>query len=157
MKGFLFNRWTQLLLRLIIGGIFIYAGVLKERTPQEFADNIAAYQLLPAALINLVALGLPFFEIMIGLMLIIGFRLRLAACSTLLLILVFAIALASALARGLNIDCGCFGDGKPSAAKTWLALVRDLSLGGAAYIVFTAVHSQDIGFLSGAPKSNPKK
>ena len=130
------NRWVVLVLRVILGGVFIYAGALKIESPQTFADSIAAFQMLPNSLINLVALSLPVFEIIVGLMLIVGFRLRVASFSVLVLSVVFAVALISALARGLEIDCGCFGDGAPSVFKMWLSLGRDILLGAAAVIVW---------------------
>jgi uncharacterized membrane protein YphA (DoxX/SURF4 family) len=135
MKTFLLNRRGQLILRVIAGGVFIYAGVLKALAPQEFADNIAAYQLLPVAFINLLTLSLPVFEIITGLMLITGFQLRIAAFSALVLSMVFGVALGSALARGLKIDCGCFGSGSPSTLKTWFSLGRDALLGGVAWLI----------------------
>jgi putative oxidoreductase len=135
MKGMLSNRWMCLSLRIIIGGVFLYAGILKTQTPQSFADSIASYQLLPNALINLVALSLPIFEMAVGAMLITGFRLRVASLSALILSGIFAAALISALARGLNIDCGCFGNGTPSLQKTWLSLGRDLLLGLIAIVI----------------------
>jgi uncharacterized membrane protein YphA (DoxX/SURF4 family) len=135
MRKFLRHPYVQIALRAIVGGVFIYAGMLKIMSPQEFADNIAAYQLLRDSLINLLALGLPVFEVIVGVMLITGLRVRTAAFCALFLCVVFAIALGSALVRGLQIDCGCFGDGAPSVVKTWFALGRDVALGVAAWII----------------------
>ena len=136
MRGLFTNRWVFLLLRMILGGIFIYAGALKIDSPQTFADNIAGFQLLPNACINLLALSLPVFEIIVGLMLIVGFRLRIAAFSVMVLSVIFAVALGSALVRGLQIDCGCFGEEEPSILKTWLSLGRDILMGIAALIIW---------------------
>src|ERR1700722_10747340 len=97
LKCLLFNRWIVLILRLILGGVFIYAGIVKILSPQSFADNIADFQLLPNVLNNLFALSLPVFEVIVGLMLIIGLRLRVASFSVLILSFVFAVALTSAL------------------------------------------------------------
>lgn len=135
VKELPFKRWAHLILRIILGGFFLYAGILKIQTPQSFADNIASFQLLSNALINLLALSLPVFEIAVGTMLIIGFRIRIASFSVLILSTVFAAALISVLARDLNIDCGCFGHGMPSRLNTWFSLGRDLLLGLMATVV----------------------
>ena len=126
------------MLRLIIGGVFIYAGMTKMREPLAFADNIATFQILPKELINLFALGLPPFEIITGSMLVIGWQKRAAAFSIMILTGFFILALGQALARGLNVDCGCFGSGKPSVWKTWMGLGRDAVLLMAAWWIYTA-------------------
>jgi uncharacterized membrane protein YphA (DoxX/SURF4 family) len=116
----------SLILRLIAAGVFLYAGWQKLKVPQDFADNIAAYQLLPSQLINLTALALPPLELIIGFLLLIGWQRRVAAFAALILMGIFAAALGSAIMRGLTIDCGCFGAGVPTKNGLWLALLRDL-------------------------------
>ena len=125
----LHHRRTDLALRLLLGGVFIYAGLLKVLSPLTFADQIAAYKLLPFVLINHVALGLPIFEILAGALLITGWQRRLATLSLLLLTILFALFITSAIARGLRIDCGCFGSSIiPLRYQLWFALGRDLLL-----------------------------
>ena len=128
MERFLENRWFLLLLRLVIGGAFLYAGYLKVRDGVAFADSIASFKLLPPELINLMAMGLPPLEIILGVMLVTGWRGRVASLGVLVLSIVFAFALGQALMRGLQVDCGCFGSGKPSTLKTFLGLGRDVLL-----------------------------
>jgi len=135
MKALFSNRWLLLVMRLVLGGVFLYAGILKMQSPQAFADSIAEFQLLPTAFINPLAISLPVFEMIVGIMLITGFERGLAAFSVLILTAIFAVALISALARGLQVDCGCFGSGEPSLLKTWLWLGRDILLGVMAWIV----------------------
>jgi putative oxidoreductase len=132
----LFNRWVQLALRVGLGGFFVWAGILKVMDPQEFADNIAAYQILPYSIINFAATSLPVFEILVGAMLVIGFQVEVAAFSVLILCGIFAVALASALIRGLKIDCGCLGGGAPSTVKMWFSLGRDFLFGSVAWFLF---------------------
>lgn len=127
---------ASLVLRLIAAGVFLYAGSKKLGAPQELADSIAAYQLLPAQLIDLFALGLPPLELIIGCLLLIGWQRRVAAFSGLVLTGVFLAALSSAIARGLAIDCGCFGAGAPSKSGLWLALLRDVALGAGLLFVY---------------------
>lgn len=126
MSRFFSNRWLLLITRVILGCLFLYAGYLKLRAPLAFADSIASFRLLPGGLINLFALGLPPLELMIGGMLLIGWRVRLASFVVMLLTVIFALALGQALLRGLVIDCGCFGSGKPSLTKMLLSLGRDI-------------------------------
>lgn len=130
------TRWLRLGLRLLLGGVFIYAGTLKIISPQPFADSIATFRLLPAPFIDLLALGLPIFEVVVGGLLLFGIRVRAAALGVLMMTGVFALALASALVRGLPVDCGCFGSGAASVTQSWVSLGRDLLLGAAAWVLY---------------------
>ncbi|MBI1922175.1 MAG: DoxX family membrane protein [Geobacter sp.] len=123
------------LLRLGLGGIFVYAGAVKLFDTVGFAGSIAAYQTLPYFGNYLVAAILPWLELICGLLLISGFRIRPAAAMLTGLNTVFILFLASAMLRGLDIDCGCF---RETAAKTppWLAFVRDLPLLAASIYIF---------------------
>lgn len=120
--------WIIVIFRLILGGLFLYAGVIKTQDPQSFADSIATFQILPSTIINLVALSLPIFEIVVGIMLLFGWQKRAASFAILVLLSFFTVALMQALIRGLAIDCGCFGSEAPSAWKTWNAFGRDIVL-----------------------------
>jgi putative oxidoreductase len=124
MRRFLENRWFLLTLRLALGGVFLYAGTTKALNPQAFADSIATFKILPPQLINIVALVLPPFEILLGLMLVSGWKARAASLAVAGLAIVFGIALGQALTRGLAVDCGCFGSGEPSVLKTWASFGR---------------------------------
>jgi len=138
MKRFIFYRWILLALRFIIGVIFIYAGITKVQQPLNFADSIATFRMLPSQLINIFALALPPFEIIIGLMLVIGWKRRLAAFAIFILTVIFAIALGQALIRRLEVDCGCFGSGKSSVLKTSASLGRDILLMAASLWLYAA-------------------
>jgi len=126
MKNFFIRHcdW-HFIARLILGSIFIYAGVLKMYSPLEFADNIAAYQLLPASMINPLALSLPFFEVICGLLVLTGFHIRIGAMGIFIMLLVFMGAIATAIKKGLLIDCGCFGGHSWFESNLWVALVRN--------------------------------
>jgi uncharacterized membrane protein YphA (DoxX/SURF4 family) len=126
MNRVLANPWLLLGVRIVIGLAFAYAGATKLMASDQFADSIASFQILPNTLINILALGLPPTEILAGLMMISGWHYRSANFCILVLSVIFALALGQALARGLQVDCGCFGSGKPSTAKTWLSLGRDI-------------------------------
>lgn len=115
-------------LRIILGAIFLYAGAVKIQNPQAFADSIATFQILPPSLITLVALSLPPFEILAGLLLITGYQKRVAIVAILTISTVFLLAIGQALLRGITVDCGCFGSSMPSSFETWLTFTRDILL-----------------------------
>jgi len=126
------RRATALLLiRLVLGGVFLYAGCVKLADPVAFAGNIAAYRILPYFGNYLAAAVIPWLEIVCGLLLIVGWRTKAAASLIALLTLVFMAALASTLVRGLDIDCGCFRQGGEKTSA-WTALGRDSILLGLA-------------------------
>ena len=81
------------------------------------------------------ALGLPPLEMIVGGLLLSGWQRRVAALSALMLTGVFLLALGSAIARGLTIDCGCFG-GDDAKGDLWMALLRDLTLGASLICVY---------------------
>ena len=115
-----------LICRLTLALIFFYAGVEKIIHPQEFAVTIYNYQLLPDCVINLLAIFLPWLEVLIAVSLVIGIYIRGATLLSALLFLIFATALTINLVRGLDISCGCFG--ASSGNISWFYLARDLSL-----------------------------
>lgn len=126
-------RWALLALRVIIGGIFIYAAWLKLREPwQLFAMNIDSYRLLPLTMVEVVARTLPWFELAMGLMLVCGIWLRISSTAISLLLLVFFSLMVRAYMSGMEINCGCFGTGEPIS---WKTLLRDGSLLAAALLV----------------------
>lgn len=129
------RRAALLLLRLVLGGVFIYAGFVKIADSQAFAGIIAAYRILPSFGNYLAAAVIPWLELFCGLLLVAGWRTRGAAAVIALLTIIFMAALVSAQLRGLDIDCGCFRHrGEKTPART--ALIRDLFfLGGALVIV----------------------
>lgn len=114
------------LCRLLLGGLFVYAGVVKALDPAGFAGEIANYQILPYRLNFLVACTLPFVELLAGLLLIINRKVRAASLVIGGLNLVFIVALSSLLVRGLDIDCGCFRPGAHTSVQA--ALWRDAGL-----------------------------
>jgi rhodanese-related sulfurtransferase/uncharacterized membrane protein YphA (DoxX/SURF4 family) len=102
------TRTLFLLFRLFLGGIFVYASYDKIFHPVPFAEIVYNYQILPDPLVNLSALLLPWIELLVGLSLILGVWLPGALLICNLLLLVFFSTLVFNLARGLDIDCGCF-------------------------------------------------
>jgi uncharacterized membrane protein YphA (DoxX/SURF4 family) len=108
--------WLVLAGRLVLGGVWIVAGALKVTDPDASVRAVRAYRLLPETAAQLVGAGLPLVEIVLGALLVIGLGVRVAGIASALLMAAFVIGIASAWARGLQIDCGCFGGGGALAA-----------------------------------------
>jgi uncharacterized membrane protein YphA (DoxX/SURF4 family) len=128
------RRWFYHGCRLGLGGLFLYAGLIKAGDVSGFARDIAAYQLLPYTLNYLVAGTLPYVEILAGLLLVLRRNVRSAALLLALLTVVFLGAIVSVLARGLEIDCGCFGSS--GGSPPWLALLRDVGILALAHFTY---------------------
>jgi len=123
--------WIGLLARLILGGVLFIAGYLKVGSPDKSQMAVRAYELLPISVANLFGLVLPFFEVAIGALLILGSLTRVMAALGGFTMVIFIIAISQAWARGLNIDCGCFGGGgavEPGQTKYLQEILRDLGL-----------------------------
>ncbi len=121
--------WLTLLSRLILGGVLIVAGVLKIGNLQKSAMSVRAYEMLPIWLANFFGYALPWVEIGIGALLILGVAVRIMGALGALIMLGFIIAIAQAWARGLSIDCGCFGGGgtiDPEDTKYLSTILRDI-------------------------------
>jgi uncharacterized membrane protein YphA (DoxX/SURF4 family) len=120
-----------LLARLLLGGVIVVAGLLKVAQPETSARAVRAYQLLPFDLAGYVGYALPVLEIAVGVLLVLGLFTRVSAIVGGLLMVAFTIGIASAWARGLSIDCGCFGHGGTIAASQTQypqELARDIGL-----------------------------
>jgi uncharacterized membrane protein YphA (DoxX/SURF4 family) len=106
------GRWRDplgLAARLAAGGIWLAAGIAKALDFDAFHVQLEGYDVLPHEAVSWVAYGLPLLEIVLGGYLIVGLLVRPAAWLSLGLLVVFIAAQAQAWARGLAIDCGCFG------------------------------------------------
>ena len=133
-------RWRVLAARLILSGIFIYASLDKISHPAAFAKDVYNYQILPDALINLTALVLPWLELFLGLCLLAGIWLPGAVLTVNGLMVVFLAALVFNLARGLDINCGCFSTGSeaPAMSAGWY-LLRDAGFLAVGIFLYYAV------------------
>lgn len=103
--------WIGLAARLLVGGVWLAAGVLKLPDPAESVRAVRAYQILPETLVPAIGYGLPILEVAIGALLILGIAVRVSAVISACLLAAYIIGIASAWSRGLQIDCGCFGGG----------------------------------------------
>lgn len=128
LRNFLANPYAVLVSRLILGGVFIAAGIPKILDPGAFAVAIRSYELsLPEWFVSFSAYALPYAEVLIGLYLIAGLFTKPTAWLTTALMVVFTAALLQGAIRGLDINCGCFGASEESS-NLWLAFLRDVGL-----------------------------
>jgi hypothetical protein len=115
--------------RWVLAGVFIAAAAPKILAPQEFAEAVFRYQLLPDALINLMGIYLPWIELWAGLALLFIPRVRDGAALILLgLLAVFTAAIAISMARGIDIACGCFSVDPKAGHVGALSLARNTGL-----------------------------
>lgn len=128
-------KFVWRILEFIVGGIFIYAGVIKALDPVRFANDIDNYKILPWAISVRLAFYLPWLEIFCGLALVLRILYRGGLSILSALIGIFIVATIAAKIRGLDITCGCFGH----ASKNWsfsAHLALDLVLLVATIVLF---------------------
>lgn len=122
------NKWLNLALRLAFGALFLYSSATKLLNPQPFADAVANYRILPESLVNLFALVIIWLQFVVGVFLILGTWAKSAALLTSLMLFAFTIAIWSAVARGLNIECGCFSLGQQQEKVSYVAVAERAAL-----------------------------
>ena len=123
--------WLTLLSRLILGVVLLVAGGLKIGNLPKSAMAVRSYEMLPIPLANFLGYTLPWIEIGLGLLLIVGVTVKISGALGALTMLAFIIAIAQAWARGLSIDCGCFGGGgaiDPEDTEYLSEIIRDIGL-----------------------------
>jgi uncharacterized membrane protein YphA (DoxX/SURF4 family) len=108
MTRYLTSPWLTIRVQIALGVIFVVAALPKIVDPPSFAHMIYNYHLVPGALINLMALVMPWIELLCGLALILGIWQATARSIIGALLITFVLAIAINLARGNAIDCGCF-------------------------------------------------
>lgn len=134
-----YQPWITLLARLVLGGVLLVAGALKVGNLQKSAMAVRAYELLPTAIANFLGYVLPWLEIGLGLLLILGVAVSISGLFGAIIMLAFIIAIAQAWARGLSIDCGCFGGGgpiDPKETKYLSEIIRDIGLFGVGIFLY---------------------
>jgi len=116
-------RITLLFGRLLLGGVFLYAAYTKLRHPWPiFAMSINSYQILPEWGVVFIARVLPWLELALGALLVLGVLLRYVAAASSALLVFFLAVMVRSYFLGLGIDCGCFGVGEALSPST---LIRD--------------------------------
>jgi uncharacterized membrane protein YphA (DoxX/SURF4 family) len=116
------------LARLGLATVWLVAGALKAVDLDQTYVAVRAYDVLPTAAVEVVSVVLPFLELALGLLLLLGVGTRAVAVLSVVLLLVFVAGVSQAWARGLSIDCGCFGGGgavAPGSTAYVQELLRD--------------------------------
>lgn len=121
-----FYRFFYHLIRLVLGGVFIYASLDKILNPGPFAQAVFNYQVLPGELINLTALILPWLELILGVCLLFNRWMQGASSLAAVLMTFFMGLILFNLARGLDISCGCFSTDPADGPMDSLTLARDI-------------------------------
>jgi uncharacterized membrane protein YphA (DoxX/SURF4 family) len=119
---------VRLACRLVPAGLLLWAGLAKAFDPQGSILSVSAYDVLPDTLVRPVASLLPWVEIALATLLILGLFVRFAGASTAILSVIFIAGMAQAKARGLQIDCGCFGAGGAGDGVSWWDIGRDIPI-----------------------------
>jgi len=122
------NEYIELIVRLAVGFIFIYAALDKIIHPGQFARIVYNYHLLPGSLINLMALMLPWVEVISGIALVVGMNKKGAVYIINLMVVMFIIAVGVNYFRGVNLECGCFTVSSKAKGETLDLLIRDFGL-----------------------------
>ena len=120
------HKTVLLVFRLVLGGLFVYAGIVKVLDPLDFAQNIRNYRLVGQSLAFIAALILPWLEIVAGVFLIAGIWKRGAALIISGLLVFFIVLTLVTMIRGLDVDCGCFG--ALSRKSGWSVILEDLAM-----------------------------
>lgn len=110
---------VSLLARLGLAAVWLVSGAIKVADPTQTVVAVRAYQLLPEELVRPVAVVMPMFEIALGLLLLIGLAVRATAIASAAMLVVLIAVIVSVWARGLSIDCGCFGGGGAADVDGW--------------------------------------
>jgi putative oxidoreductase len=128
--GLLSSPYATLASRIVLGGVFVFAGVTKIPNPGALASAIRSYELhLPEWFVSLAAHALPYFEVLLGVYLLAGLFTKISAWATSGLTALFLLALLQGALRGLEIDCGCLGPSADSGEGNLpLAAARDVGL-----------------------------
>ncbi|MDQ1295958.1 MAG: hypothetical protein QG608_3845 [Actinomycetota bacterium] len=121
-----FQPWISTVARLFLTGVFVLAGWPKLVDQEATVRSVRAFDLLPEALVRPFAFGLPLLELSVALLLLFGLGTRLAAALTGCLMVMFMFGIASAWARGLSIDCGCFGNTGTEVPDPVPGYIKDL-------------------------------
>lgn len=126
MNGTSRSEWLTVRVQFVLAAFFVVAGISKIADPPGFAHEIHNYKMVPGALVNAMALILPWIEVVTGVALFLGIARRTAAKVLGILLLVFIAALGVNLARGHPVDCGCFGTS--TVQKTDAERLRDMKI-----------------------------
>ena len=134
-KKLIAHPYTALMCRIVLGAVFIYASWNKIIDPEAFARSIINYRILPPESVNILAIILPWLELVCGFLLILGLCTGGSVLIIAFLLILFFVAMASALMRRIDISCGCFSPHGDHTITVFF-LLRDMVLFALALQVF---------------------
>jgi len=122
--------WLGTLVRLVLGVVWLWAGWSKLHDPRAFVQTVRVYDATPEWLSKAIGYGLPMLEVCLGVLLIVGMAVRICAIVSAVLLVVFLVGIVQVAARGIKLDCGCFGGGGATTGGTQylLDIARDVGL-----------------------------
>ena len=142
------NQYLIVIIRIVLGSVFLWASFDKIIDPEKFARSIANYHVLPFGIENIIAIVLPWLELFIGSGLILGVMVDGSIIITSVLLILFNLMIAQAILRGFNIECGC-GLKEGQLVGIEKILENFVYLGG-AYILYM----REMKILEIFPKTN---
>ncbi len=140
MIKFFSNKYLLFAIRIILGSLFIYSAIIKIINIDFFVKSLYNYKLLPEESLNYAALFITWLELIVGLLIFTGIYIKESALIGGILTLLFIGAVSAALARGLDIECGCFGTKDGSRVGT-LKILEDIFI--LLGFVWLAVYGSD--------------
>ena len=114
------------LFRLIVGSVLIFAAIPKILDPLDFAFNLSAYQLFPKGLITVMAVLVPYIEMITGVLILTGIKIEGALVIAIGMFTVFVFSLLWAISLGLDINCGCYGQDLGEKSNLWIRVGEDV-------------------------------
>ena len=149
--------WVSLACRLVVAGVLAAAALSKIGDPTATVRAVRAYQIVPEAFVTPFAHALPWVELAVAVLLLVGLATRVAGAMASLLMAIFLGGVISVAARGISIDCGCFGGGGATTHPHYTGeIVRDvLLLVAAAVVVLLPVSRFSVDPRRPAPVAEP--
>ncbi|TAL30144.1 MAG: DoxX family membrane protein [Spirochaetes bacterium] len=129
-RSVVYGNLLTAFLRMLCGALFLYSGIFKVLDMEGFGRVVDMYAILPSALVPYAAIVIPSLELILGALLMAGFRIRAASFLSMCLMAVFSVAIIVNIARGSNFDCGCFELSRFGIPERigWLLVARDALL-----------------------------
>ena len=146
--------WLNVMGRLVLAAVFLFAGGLKIVDPLGFARNIADYDLVPEALVPVIAVVLPWWEVAAGVLALAG-RWKIGALTVLTgLSAAFFVLGGITLARGMSVECGCFGSLSERVGPLSLSIEAALTVVGVLLLRWEMRHGNP---REQEPRRNPDR
>jgi len=142
MKSFLAHPTVIIGSRLFLGSVFLVSGILKIIQMEEFAISIVNYKLMSGSAVALLAMILPWLEVICGGSILLGLYYRGSTLLVFLMMLLFTGAVLTAIFRGLDISCGCFTQDPAVGKVGWMKILENLGLIGVSLILLFNASAQ---------------